>query len=74
MIGRAVMVLVMVLIAAKAWGTLTPIKNAMKQYEKQPTDTMQKEFHEIDIDKEVDAILGDYDEKTNKRKKKGVVK
>ena len=60
MIVRAVMLFVMVMVALKAWGTLAPLKNALKQYEQIPI-AEKNTFREIDVKKEVDDILTQFD-------------
>jgi uncharacterized membrane protein YcjF (UPF0283 family) len=66
MIGRGVIILVMVMVVVKAWGALTPLKNAMKQYEAHPVETGANEFSNINVGKEVDEILDEYDKKNIK--------
>lgn len=56
MVIRIVMFVVMVIIILKAWQTLTPLKNAMKHYEQNPS-TKKSSSEKIDVVKEVDDIL-----------------
>jgi hypothetical protein len=69
MIVRAVMLFVMVMVTIKAWGTLTPLKNALKQYEQVPVSE-KNTFKEINVEKEVDDILSQFDDKGRRIKQK----
>jgi len=68
MIMRLVMLIVMVVIVIKFWATLTPLKNAMKHYENNPT-TNKVSSVQINVGQEVDEILSNIEK--NKEKKNG---
>lgn len=62
MVGRAAILLVMVLVAAKAWGMLAPLKKTLEHYEKskQPGG-VKTEYTNIKVGEVVDDILKNYD-------------
>ena len=73
MVIRLVMFVVMVIVVIKVWGTLTPLKNALKQYEQNPS-SKKSTAKSIDVAAEVDEIFKNIEKNKNDEinKKRGV--
>lgn len=57
LITQLVLAVVGVIIVLRMWGTLAPLKEALKQYEAHPISKNSMEYKDIDIGEEVDSIL-----------------
>jgi hypothetical protein len=62
-IGRALMLLILVIIISRTWGTLKPLKTAMKQYDNNPQHINYKK---LNVKAEVDDILQHFENKKSK--------
>jgi len=65
-IGKVIMMIVLIMIISKAWGVLTPMKKAIKQYELLPADK-RNVFIKSDVKAEIDDILNKFDKKETKK-------
>lgn len=61
LIGRALVLLILVIIITKAWGTLKPLKKAMEHYEHNPQHINYKD---LNVKEEIDDILKDFENKS----------
>jgi hypothetical protein len=62
---RGIMLIVMVVIVLKSWGTLAPLKKALQQYEKNPSSKKSTGI-KIDVSKEIDEIFANIEKNKNR--------
>ncbi len=67
LVGRALILLILVVIIYKTWGTLEPLKRSLKQYENAPQNINYKK---MDVKTEIDDILDRFEPKSTKEDNK----